>query len=450
MSSVFCSVIAAVALSSLESGPGSRPQNMDIDTLATPQSETDWAVQGLMWGSSNSDELLDVLTDSQNRVYVSGYRNGLLESSNVSTFGNAIGVVTRYDAYLSNPVNVQIETSQPDVIEALAFMPGTTRLFFAGRTAGAFTNTINSGQFDVITGELNLDTRGFTVQQYGDARPQHPRRLAFNSSQDMLVSGYDDVYIPSNYVESWEDSFVVKVQPSAGSSMLWRANSASQDMAFGMTVDPQDNVYVAGTNLSGTERGMFLRKLDRTGMTVWSKRLSAISMDVGASVERDSHGNVVFGGATYALLGDYQYGDMDVVVKKLDANGVAISGWGSNFGGTTQYGTDSMDWVTDMVVDASGNLYVVGETTGSFNPSTPNKGGSDVFVLKLNEEGRCPQVFQIGSTMDDHPTAVTVDSQGRILVVGHSTGSLFPSYINKGSRDAFILRLTPPPTALCF
>ncbi len=457
MSSTFRNVLTAVALGALGTACGTEPAAEEPASSSTSSSSLQatqgWQVKGYMWGSQNSDEFLDVITDASNKVYVAGYRYGRVGVSTIDPSGTPRGVITRLDSELLNAESpVQIYNSKATTIEALGFNKVTGDLVFAGRTTGAFTafGGTNAGQFDTIVGPVDMNTKQFYVLQYGNARPQHPRRLAVNGSQEIVIAGYDDVYIPSNYVEAWEDSFLMRVKPDLDSTMDWQANTVDQDMAFGLTLDAQDNAYVSGSNLGGFERGLFLKKFGADGSPTWSKRLSPMSMDVGSSVEMAPDGNVLFGGGTYVQLGEQQYGDMDVVVKKLDPAGNPISNWGTNYSGTTQYGTDSTDWVTDMAVDANGNIYVVGETLGSFDWNFPNQGGSDVFVIKLNSQGRCPQTFQIGTPGQDRPAAVTVDSRGKILVAGYTTSSLLPTHTNQGSRDAFVLQLTPPANDLCF
>jgi hypothetical protein len=463
MSSMFRNVLTAVALGALGSACGAESASEEPSTTATTSgsllSSPGWEVASFMSGTLNSDEFLDIITDASNNIYVAGYKNGRVGVSTIDPSGTPQGVIQRLNnaAQLTVYSTANIYNSKATVIEALAFNKVDGQLAFAGRTTGAFSayGTTNKGQFDTIIGPVDLSNPSspiFYVLQYGNARPQHPRRLAIDGNQKFVMAGYDDVYIPTNYVEAWEDSFLMRQDPNSTSQAYvvdWQANSPDQDMAFGLALDAQDNAYVSGSILGGFERGLYLKKFNKNGVLSWSNRLSPMAMDVGSSVEMAPDGNVLFGGGTYVQLGEQQYGDMDVVVKKLDPNGVAIAGWGSNFSGTTQYGSNSTDWVTDMAVDASGNIYVVGETLGSFDPSVPNQGNSDVFVLKLNAAGRCPQVFQIGSPGQDRPTAVTVDSQGRILVAGFTTGSLQPTVTNKGSRDGFVLRLTAPSSGPC-
>jgi hypothetical protein len=50
----------------------------------------------------------------------------------------------------------------------------------------------------------------------------------------------------------------------------------------------------------------------------------------------------------------------------------------------------------------------------------------------------------MGSEGDDHPSAIAVDSTGDIYVVGYTTGSLAEEGGNVGGRDGFLMKLSPP------
>ncbi len=124
--------------------------------------------------------------------------------------------------------------------------------------------------------------------------------------------------------------------------------------------------------------------------------------------------------------------------------------------------TDSADGIA---VDASGNVYVVGQTFSidfpldTDPPSTPLQGdyGSvDAYVVKLNPSGsaRLYATF-LGGTRQDAATAVAVDASGSAYVVGYTFSSDFrlttvPATTPLQQRigggrdpDGFIVKLDP-------
>ncbi len=86
----------------------------------------------------------------------------------------------------------------------------------------------------------------------------------------------------------------------------------------------------------------------------------------------------------------------------------------------------------DAVVDNDGNIIVTGRTA-SYNFPTLNayqsskKGGTDVFIAKLNQTGELIFSTFLGGNNDDWGTTVAVDGINNIYVVGTTQSSDFPT-----------------------
>lgn len=443
-------IVMMVAVGTLGAGcGGAEPFEAMPSQTAPLASSSGWTVSGVMVpGTVYSDELMDVVVEpSTGDVLVAGYENGRLGMANVDPSGNARGVIIRYDSNLSMLDKIRIDsTSSAEVVQALALKPGSPDIYFAGRTTGSFNGTPNAGQYDLLLGWVDAaNTR--RIFQYGHQRPEHPVRLVVDKDGKLVVSGYTDTYIPSNYVEAWEDPFVMKwtrENNALKATPDWEVqyNTAMSDVLPGLAVDSAANVYVSGANPSGTSRGMYVKQYQgATGTAGWYMQQSTVSLDMAAALSASplNANHLLMAGSTYAQLGERLFGQQDVVVRMLDKSGTTpTTVW------THQYGSDESEWVTDMTQDAQGNIYVVGETLGSFDSTVAPQGDYDIFVLKLDSNGLNPQVFQIGSYMDDHPAAVAVDASGAIYVVGYSSGSLFTGQANLGERDSFVMKLVPP------
>ena len=101
-----------------------------------------------------------------------------------------------------------------------------------------------------------------------------------------------------------------------------------------------------------------------------------------------------------------------------------------------QFGSARYDEAEGVTTDAEGNVYLVGKTYGSL--ASPNAGGRDAFVVKLDKRGAQVWVEQFGSGGDDEAESVTVDAAGNVYVTGHTYGSLEGS--NAGNSDFFLAR----------
>ena len=101
---------------------------------------------------------------------------------------------------------------------------------------------------------------------------------------------------------------------------------------------------------------------------------------------------------------------------------------------TQQIGTSGYDYCSALGVDGNDDVFVVGSTGGAFEGS--NAGSGDIFVSKLDAGGATLWTKQIGTPLDDSAHGAAVDSAGDVYVVGAKGDD-----INPDAADAFILQV---------
>ncbi|MFO1246909.1 MAG: hypothetical protein U1E93_01520 [Alphaproteobacteria bacterium] len=91
------------------------------------------------------------------------------------------------------------------------------------------------------------------------------------------------------------------------------------------------------------------------------------------------------------------------------------------------------------VVDASGNVYVIGNATGNFG-SQLNQGSQDVYLTKYDSAGNV--VFQnlLGSGGTANGYGLALDPSGGVVVTGSSTADLTTTSVADGNNDSFVAR----------
>jgi hypothetical protein len=113
-----------------------------------------------------------------------------------------------------------------------------------------------------------------------------------------------------------------------------------------------------------------------------------------------------------------------------------------------RFGAAGVDRATDIAVDRSGNLIVVGAFSGmvSFGGDTLKSAGSDeVFVAKLSKTGQHIWSRSFAGSGADIATSVAVDASGNVLVTGSFAASLTigkESYQAVGGSDIFVAKLS--------
>ena len=150
-------------------------------------------------------------------------------------------------------------------------------------------------------------------------------------------------------------------------------------------------------------------------------------------------------------------GDRDVFVTSLSSDLKTLLT-------STYLGGSGSEYVTNIAVDTSSNVYIAGNSNSGAFPTTPgavqasNAGGSsDTFVAKLDPDGRSYLYATfLGGTGQDAPTGLVVDSFGNAYVAGLTFSEDFPvtsGSINsqlKGSSDIFASKLNHDGTDLIY
>ncbi|HXD29585.1 MAG TPA: SBBP repeat-containing protein [Pyrinomonadaceae bacterium] len=125
---------------------------------------------------------------------------------------------------------------------------------------------------------------------------------------------------------------------------------------------------------------------------------------------------------------------------------------------STYFGAGAIDEARDIVVDATGNAYICGNTSSTnllvVNAFQPTFGGGnfqgarDVFVTKINSSGTSVLYSTyLGGGGDDKCGRLALDASGNAYIAGETTSTNFPVFnafqglYGGGSSDGFVTKL---------
>ncbi len=113
--------------------------------------------------------------------------------------------------------------------------------------------------------------------------------------------------------------------------------------------------------------------------------------------------------------------------------GSSDSSWARLLGSPAEEGARSVALAKD------GTIVIAGSSQGAVD-STPNRGGNDIFVAKYDTEGNLKWKQTFGTPQNEEARAITVDAEGNVFVTGYTSGNLDGS--NAGNDDqVFVLAL---------
>lgn len=91
------------------------------------------------------------------------------------------------------------------------------------------------------------------------------------------------------------------------------------------------------------------------------------------------------------------------------------------------------------VVDASGNVYVVGDATGDFGNQL-NQGSQDVYLTKYDSAGKAQWTRLLGSAGTAAAYSLAVNPSGGVVVAGSTTGTVMQDAVADGNLDSFVAK----------
>lgn len=236
--------------------------------------------------------------------------------------------------------------------------------------------------------------------------------------------------------DEWLKQFGTNLEDSASAL---RVTTNGESFAFGTT---------KGALPDETNQGLddvFVEKRDSLGNVTWATQFGTTAADYAGDGAGDASGNVYYAGQTYGAFPGFTHiggnGYADCFVTKLSSSGDAL--W------TTQFGTAGSDSVQGVTVDGSGNLYVVGHTDGAFSGQT-NLGQNDAFLGRIDSAGNVLWMHLFGTNLGDAARDVVVDASGNVYVAGYTSG-LLPSQADSGGfYDSFLGKFTSAGDAVWF
>lgn len=247
----------------------------------------------------------------------------------------------------------------------------------------------------------------------------------------------------NNYGGVLYDAFLVKFNSNGVRQWATYYGGTDDDRGNSCAIDFSGNVYLAGETksasgiasgghqnaLASSNYDSFLVKFDSDGIRQWATYYGGTGNDNGYSCSIDLSGNIYMAGETTSLSdiasGGYQNvfagGSYDAFLVKFDSTGTRQ--WATYCGGTGD------DYGQGCSTDASGNIYLTGETT---SPSDITSGGHqntfgggfyDAFLVKLSTNGVRGWATYYGGTGYDSGRSCSTDALGNIYLAGNTRSS---------------------------
>ncbi|MFN0190268.1 MAG: T9SS type A sorting domain-containing protein [Bacteroidia bacterium] len=244
------------------------------------------------------------------------------------------------------------------------------------------------------------------------------------------------------------DIFILKI--NASGNFLWAKSIGGTDSDFGnaIAVDGNDNILITGCFSSTVDFNpsigifnltsfsapydIFQLKLDVNGNFLWAVAYGNSGFEFGKSIAADSFGNVYFNGLFTGTI-DFDpgagifnltaTGSGNAIITKLDPNGNLI--WAKSISGTSSSAGSS------LCISGTNDIYCTGTFLGTADldpgigvSNFTSNGSSDVYILKLDQNGNYIWGNQFGNLSSDNSLGISVSTTGNLLLAGSFGGTV--------------------------
>jgi PKD repeat protein len=336
------------------------------------------------------DFVRDITVDSDGNVYIAGSSNGFYQDYATIKY-NSNGVeqwVARYDYYNDNPYAITVDSSGYVYVTGISDNPSVTR-------------------GDYLTIKYDRNGKELWVARYDG--PAH----VWDYAEDIALDTSGNVYITGiiDHTPSGGDYGTIKYDSNGNFQWFRRYHGPTTYRDYGIYIDLDSaaNVYVSGFSYgTGTNADVATIKYDTNGNELWVARYNgpANGFDRARAMAVDSSGNVYITGHSYGLGTNDDY-----LTIKYDSAGTEL--WTRKYDGPGNGNDHGMA----LTFDASGNIYVTGDSYGDttgvdFATVVYDSSGNELSVLRYNGLGNS------GDFAED----VSVDNAGNVYVTGVSIG----------------------------
>ncbi|MCP4547497.1 MAG: T9SS type A sorting domain-containing protein [bacterium] len=361
--------------------------------------------------------------------------------------------------------NGQDEAYEPTIVidnDGNVFFTGETNSANFPTTAGAYDTGLY-GSTDRVVCKFDSDLTTLLASTYiGGNGIESGMAICITDNNDVLIAGYTgsanfpvtpgayDRYYNGGELDSFIARFDNDLTTLIASTFFGGSNTdGSYSPRIDMGIGVDGNVYIAGLTSSSNlpmnasscdrvyngDQDFFVAKFTPDLTTLLASTFVGGGTDEWRpSIQIDGSGDVFVSGTTRfgypTTVGAYDRtfngGNYDMVITKLSADL-------SEMLASTYLGTSGEDNLKGIRVDAEGNVYTAGMTSGSSYPTTAGaydrtyNGSMDMCVSKLsNDLSTLIASTFIGGSRTDDGEDVFIDAYGNVHVIGLTNSADFP------------------------
>ncbi len=325
-------------------------------------------------GTTADEFSYSVAVDDSGNAYISGHSEETWLGGTDNGWGDYNALIAKYDSNANLLWTDQVDYVGENEYSYSIAVESANNIYMTGvvndiQQIGAIPNTWlskhSSDGEQKWTTKLNAYAESTTVEADG--------------AGNIYVAGYFDNFFGEKFIES---AWIAKYNSSGEQISFEGLDTLDFNIISNIDIDVTGNVYIAGSTTYEPSKGTYsgdydalVAKYDITGELLWTKQLDGIGDDFTSNIEVSDDGNVYITGETQGTIQAGNPGTQNNWVAKYDSDGSLI--W------TQELDIASENFVNDMTLGDTGNIYITGETENWSNANS--FGDVDAFIAKYVE-----------------------------------------------------------------
>ncbi len=301
---------------------------------------------------------------------------------------------------------------------------------------------------------LKLDAAGNCEwnKTYGGSKDDRGQSLAQTKDGGYILTGYamsDDGDGSNN--EGFHDNWILKLDASGNIEWEKSFGFSGHDHSYDI-IQTQDGGFffigfldITAARADGyEEKGQFLTrhgvgefwgtKIDAQGNVQWRKFFGGTNNDRAHAVVPSNDGGFVMAG--FSESDDFDISDTkgsyDFWVVKITSIGDLV--WERSFGGS------GIEISYDIAKTTDNGYVITGNTFSNDTDVSKNNGESDVWLIKLDDNGNLLWEKTFGGTQFDAAQGIYTSLDGGFLIAGNSKSSDMDAVSNMGENDLWVIK----------
>ena len=422
------------------------------DTINTFPQQENYSLESLqLFGGSDEDIAHAIIATQDGGFAVLGNTkstNGNLEGKNLPVSDL---LLLKYSAAASLEWHVTFGGSLDDRGHALVQLSDGGYALLGYSMSQDGDASVNQGQHDNWVIRTDASGQLLWEKSFGFSGHDHAYNIIATQDGGLLFNGFLDVTSSAGQGTSFQKAsssarhgvgefWVHKINLEG--DIEWRQyfGGTNNDRSYDAVQTTAGDFIIVGTSesddvdITNPHGGydVWVIKLNQSGQVIWERSFGGSQYDAANAVVLDQTENIVVFGNSFS-----EDQDVSSPLGRSDMWLLRLSQEGDLLS-EQSFGGAAFDLGRDLTFDSKGDLWLVGYSQSEDIDFSTNAGDNDIALLQLDKNRFPKQHFTLGGSGLDIAHAVLSLNDGRLVVVGTSESQDGPFLNNQGDKDIFV------------